>query len=87
MQTESLELALFFMVAKCFDHYKSLLGVNPPPHKYLASMTSSSTCPVSELKSVGLRVCDTHIILHLVELKCIPHVLPSSQENVGIFAG
>ena len=44
-KTESLELALFVMVAMCFDHSKSLLRVTP---KYLASMTSSSTCPVSE---------------------------------------
>ena len=44
-KNESLELALFVMVALCFDHSKSLLRVTP---KYLASMTSSSTCPVSE---------------------------------------
>ena len=44
-KNESLELALFVMVAICFDHSKSLLRVTP---RYLASMTSSSTCPVSE---------------------------------------
>ena len=65
-----MELALFVMVAMCFDHSKSLLRVTP---KYLVSMTSSSTCPVSEyLKSLGSRVCDTRIMLHLAALKCIP---------------
>ena len=44
-QKRSLELALFVIVAMCFVHSKSLLRVTP---KYLASMTSSSTCPVSE---------------------------------------
>ena len=43
-QNESLELALFVMVAICFYQSKSLLRVTP---KYLASMTSSSNCPVS----------------------------------------
>ena len=38
-------LKLFVMIAICFDHSKSLLRVTP---KYLASMTSSSTCHVSE---------------------------------------
>ena len=67
--------------ARCFDRSKLLLRVTP---KYLASMISSSTCPVSEyLKSLGPRVRDTRIMLHLAALKCIPHVLPqfSSKFN------
>ena len=82
-QNESLELALFVMVAMCFDHSKSLLRVTP---KYLASMTSSSTCPVSEwLKSLGSRVRDTRIMLHLAALKFIPHVLPQFSSKFRSF--
>ena len=50
-KNESLKLALFVMVAMCFDHSKSLLRVTP---KYLASMTSSSTCPVSSQANLDL---------------------------------
>ena len=50
-------------------------------------MTSSSTCPVSEyLKSLGLRVHDTRIMLHLAVLKHIPHVLPQFTSKLGLFA-
>ena len=44
-QKRKLGVSLVCMVAMCFDHSKSLLRVTP---KCLASMTSSSTCPVSE---------------------------------------
>ena len=62
-KNNGLELALFVMVAICFDHSKSLLRVTP---KYLASMTSSS---------LGSRVRDTRIMLHLTALKRILHVV------------
>ena len=60
MQKQKLGISIVGHGCNMFDHSKSLLRITP---KYLASMTSSSTCPVSEqLKSLGSHVRDNRII-------------------------
>ena len=66
LRKDNLEFALDVMTSMCFVHSKSSLTVTP---RYLASFTSSSTCPDNSYwYGMGVSFLDTLIILHLAAL-------------------
>ena len=83
LRKDNLEFALDVMTSMCFVHSKSSLTVTP---RYLASFTSSSTCPDNSYW-YGMGVCflDTLIILHLAALNLIPHVDPQLSSKFRSF--
>ena len=84
LRKDNLEFALDVMTSMCFVHSKSSLTVTP---RYLASFTSSSTCPDNSYWD-GMGVCfldSTLIILHLAAVNLIPHVDPQFSSKFRSF--